>query len=697
MPTIFQNLNRVLSGEKAVQAQQLAKTTNIYSLGNQGAANDVIFTTTNQAEFEAKRLEAKQQRLMSMQFYKAGLDNSVRSVQEFTNVQMMYRDAQIMDTITPEIGAALDIFAEEACMIGSSGKMLNISSKSDRIKATLEDLFYNRLDLHVMLPMICRAMCKYGNEFMLLNIDKEMGVIGWMELPIFEIIRTENGATNPYQAIGSINQNGEIKNFSPHFLWQAKSGQLSFHNLQIAHFRIITDSTFLPYGVSLLHKARRSWRMLSMMEDMMLIYRLERSIERRVFKIFTGDIDEDDIPTYVQQVANQFKRTEIIDPDTGQIDLRKNFLSVDTDYFIPFRQEDRSSKIETLNAATNQTSMDDIEYMRGKMLAALRVPKAFLNFQDAQGKGQNLSFMDVRFSRMINRVQQALLMELTKVAITHLYLLGFKDEISNFTLTMHNPSSQVQMQELDMLTKKVQAMQQVLADPGNGIQIYSYHRALKEIMQMNDTEIAENLNEIRLERALAAELQNTTQIIKKTGIFDPTDRIYGDPTAKYDFSQSEEGGPGEGGPGAGGPPAGGMDLGGEEMDDLGAPGEEGDGDIGGAEESVDMDSAPAADAGVPLQEGRLPDVYFNAYMRKLLPEANIGVSIGRVKPVEDKFFINEELNSMAKQLDKLVEGIDLKDIEEEEANKPEPGSPEAMLLEDENKDKETPETILLGE
>ncbi len=665
MPTIFQNLSRVLNGDRNVpKSQPVSRTTNVYNLGSMSQGSDVIFSTTNKEEFEAKRLEARQQKLMSMQFYKAGLDNAARSVEEFTNVQMMYRDAQIMDTITPEIGAALDIYSEEACMIGSTGKMLIISSKSERIKAILEDLFYNRLNLHIMLPMICRGMCKCGNDFMLLNIDKEMGVIGWMELPIFEIIRTENGMTNPYQAIGSINQNGEIKTMSPQFLWQAKNGNLSFHNLQVAHFRIITDSTFLPYGVSLLHKARRSWRMLSMMEDMMLIYRLERSIERRVFKIFTGDIDEADIPTYVQQVANQFKRTEIIDPETGQIDLRKNFLSVDTDYFIPFRQEDRASKIETLNAATNQTSMDDIEYMRGKMLAALRVPKAFLNFQDTQGKGQNLSFMDVRFSRMINRVQQALLMELTKVAITHLYLLGFKDDITNFTLTMHNPSSQVQMQELDMLGKKVQTMQQVLADPGNGIQIYSYHRALKEIMQLSDTEIAENLNEIRLERALAAELENTTQIIKKTGIFDPTDRIYGDPNAKYDFSQNQEGG--EGGMG-GGPIGGDVDFGGEDVDELGAPGEESN-DVNGSEESVDMSNASNVDSGTPLQENRqrISRSHFDEYIKNLVPSASAGTSLGRVKLVEKSFLINEELNSMSKQLDKLLEGVSLEDIHDDE-------------------------------
>ena len=244
--------------------------------------------------------------------------------------------------------------------------------------------------------------------------------------------------------------------------------------------------------------------------------------------------------------------------------------------------------------------MDDIEYVRQHLLAALRVPKAFLNFTDpAQNKGQNLSIMDVRFSRMINRVQQSILMELNKIAMIHLLILGFTDEVTNFTLTMNNPSSQIEMQELDALAKRVQTAQTLLADPGNGIQIYSYHKVLKDVLHMSDSEIADNLNEIRLEHALAAELQLTSQVITKTGIFDPTDRIYGDPQAKYDYSAMEEGEGGPGGGMGGGPVGGGdMDMGGG-IDDLGGP--EG-GDVGGEEETMDMDSAPAADAGEPALE-----------------------------------------------------------------------------------------------
>lgn len=670
--TIFQTLSKVLGGGSGTITPKPIppKTVHTYNFNN-----DVLFTTKNKAEFEEKKLQAQQEKLLAMQWYKAGVDLAASSTESLTNLQMMYRDADLMEVSTPEIGTALEIVAEETCMIGSSGRMLNITSKSDRIKAILEDLFYNRLDLHVMLPMVVKDTAKYGNEFMMLNINAEDGVTGWRRLPVYEMQRLENGITNPYMAVGSITQVGEIHPDETKFMWVGKSVNIPYQNWQVAHFRLINDSTFLPYGCSWLHKARRSWRMLTMMEDMMLIYRLERSVERRVFKIYTGAIDDKDVPAYMQQVANQFKRTPIIDPQTGQIDLRKNFASVDSDFFIPFRSEETASKIEPLGSVQNPTAMDDIEYVRQHLLAALRVPKAFLNFTDpAQNKGQNLSIMDVRFSRMINRVQQSILMELNKIAMIHLLILGFTDEVTNFTLTMNNPSSQIEMQELDALAKRVQTAQTLLADPGNGIQIYSYHKVLKDVLHMSDSEIADNLNEIRLEHALAAELQLTSQVITKTGIFDPTDRIYGDPQAKYDYSAMEEGEGGPGGGMGGGPVGGGdMDMGGG-IDDLGGP--EG-GDVGGEEETMDMDSAPAADAGEPVSEarkkkgeiireilerGKPKNSFFDQYMKKITEsEDSEDTSLGRVDVVNENLLINEELTSVAKKLDVFLEGVDDED------------------------------------
>lgn len=671
--TIFQTLSKIMGGGTGRSPRQdsPSKTVHTYNIN---PADDIIFSTKDKDEFLKKKLEAKQERLLAMQWYKAGLELDTAASESLTNLQMMYRDAELMERTTPEIGTALEIVAEETCMIGSTGKMLNVASKSDRIKSILEDLFYNRLDLHISLPMVVKDTAKYGNEFMLLNINKESGITGWRRLPVYEIQRLENGISSPYSAIGSMQQLGdEIKPDDTKFLWVGKSDSSPFQNWQVAHFRLINDSTFLPYGVSWLHKARRSWRMLTMMEDMMLIYRLERSVERRVFKIYTGAIDDNDVPAYMQQVANQFKRTPIIDPQTGQIDLRKNFASIDSDFFIPFRSEDTASKIESLPSVQNPTSMDDIEYMKQHLLAALRVPKAFLNFTNGDGsKGQSLSLMDIRFSRMINRVQQAILMELNKIAIIHLTVLGFADEATNFSLTMNNPSSQIEMQELDALAKRVQTAQTLLADPGNGIQLYSYHRVLKEILHMSDSEIAENLNEIRLEKALASELQLTQQIIKKTGIFDPTDRIYGDPEAKYDYSQAEEGE--GGGPGGGGPMGGGMDMGGG-VDDLGGPD---GGDVGGEEESMDMGAAPEADAGEPVSESRkvkknlLKEIvinnkpeksYFDEYLNGIKKASrNEETDLGRVDIVDSNFMINEELDAMAKKLDKFIEEQGISDV-----------------------------------
>ena len=152
--------------------------------------------------------------------------------------------------------------------------------------------------------------------------------------------------------------------------------------------------------------------MLSMMEDAMLLYRLERSIERRIYKVNVGLIDDADVPGYLQDFMNNVKRAPIIDPQTGQIDLRKNFLDVSADYVIPVRNGQDPTDISTLQSAQNQTSMDDIEYMRDKIMAGLMVPKSYLNFQEAEGKGQNMSLMDIRFNRRINSGQQSILMEL---------------------------------------------------------------------------------------------------------------------------------------------------------------------------------------------------------------------------------------------------------------------------------------------
>lgn len=656
--TVFQNLDGALTGDWNFGNSQ--KHNNKYDLSD---PNKVLFKTTDKNEYEKKKLELQQNAWLKDRWLKANQDLSVQAFAGLNNVKLMYRDADLMDAF-PEIGAALDIYAEESVLTDSHGQVITVSSKSERIKAILEDLFVNRLDIQVMSQMIIRGMCKYGNQFMLLNIDNKNGVMGWRQLPVFNVERLENGITNPYggQAFTIPMNNKQDADTATRFVWTDETNtQVPFRNWQIAHFRLINNSMYLPYGVSALNSARRHWRLLSLMEDMMLIYRLERSIERRVYKIYVGAIDDADVQAYVEDIANNFKRTPIIDPMTGQIDLRKNIMSVDQDIFIPVRDPNAANPIETLPAAQNLTAIDDIKYIQNKVLTALRIPKTFLNFEDAAGNGQNLALMDVRFTRTINRIQQAFLMEMNKVASIHLYLLGFEDDLTNFTLSMTNPSTQAEQLEIDNITKKIGAIQTAVADPGGGIPIMSITRALKEIMKWSDKEIQENLEEIRLEKALANELQMTNAIIKRTGIFDTVDRIYGEPNAQY--PEQPQGGDeqGGGGPMGGGgapppPPMGGGDDFGSGLDSIGSPGSEEGGEIGGNEGEM-----PAADAasGGQEQNGMMEsNKKTTNLITELLSKSENNkkqVISQRPKVYNDAFLINEEFNDMINSLDKYLE------------------------------------------
>ena len=954
--TTFQNMSKIFNGAWNV-------SNGISNTEPTPQPNDVVYKTDDPAEYQSKMLELQQNKYLQNRWVRANQNLSMSAFAGLSNLKLMYRDADLMDSY-PEIGAALDIISEESVLTSGSrsGMVVNVSSKSDRIKSILEDLFVNRLNLQVTAQMVMRAMVKYGNQFMLLDIDKNLGVKGWRQLPVAEVERMENGIVNPYGGQNSISMapgNADDADMSTKFIWTNENGGTltPFRNWQIAHFRLLHNSMFLPYGClvgdtrvetefgykeikdieigdnvwtfnvdtqkrelacvtmhmnkgvkdvfevrtfhnqiegtsdhkllcydnnSLVYKeikdinvgdllvvdnsinkqekkydlvdriengfktekvrckeyvgkkttyditvsnknsnffangivthncsallaARRHFRMLALMEDMMLIYRLERSMERRVYKIFVGSLDDKDIPGFVEQIANQFKRAPIIDPLTGQLDLRKNILPVwrktpiplldgrtisieelakefdegktnyvysiqdkthkivpgkvvwcgknytaeqlykitldddsymvmageheiimrdgskkradevvagesvmpfyrkntkdeqvynphsgkyeythdlingsdkenvqeecdivgveksrkikcveiiegddvycmtvvgdngeedrhnfairtfnplkaslepinvsgcfvsncaSDDVFIPTRDMNMANPIETLAGAKNLDAIDDIKYIQKKVCAALRIPQSFLNFEEAQGDGKGLALMDVRFARTINRYQQAFLMELTKVATIHLYLLGFEDDLTNFSLTMNNPSTQAEQLELENLGKKIQTVRDAVSDPGNGIPAMSLQRALKEIMKWSDKDIKENFEEIRLEKALAAEYEKTAQIIKRTGIFDTVDRIYGEPGAEY---QEEQGGGQEGGPDGG--PMGGGGFGGG-LDDFGAPGGDEGLEVGGeegtepvqdmGEEQSGGNEAPASE-GIPME------------------------------------------------------------------------------------------------
>jgi len=1104
--TIFQRLNNIF-GPDGVNIQK--DKTNRYSI-----SNDVLLKTQDKAEYDVAKLQAQQNKYLGGTWRKVDNELFQKAVHYETTRIGSYSDFESME-FYPEISAALDIFMEESTTVNEKGRVLNIYSDSKRVKTILEDLFFNRLDIHTSLPMWTRNVCKYGDNFVFLNIDDKAGIIGCRQMPNFEIERREGDL---YSRLTNTNSASSEEEPKVKFIWRGRD--VEFNSWQIAHFRLLGDDRRLPYGTSVLEKARRIWKQLILSEDAMLIYRVTRAPERRVYKIYVGNIDDEDVPAYVDEIANRFKRMPIIDPQTGQIDLQYNQLANDQDFFIPVRSEDAPNPIDTLAGAcialdtriplldgrtlelneiinewdngnrdlwvyscdpqtgklapgmitwagetrnnaevikitldngeeiittpdhkwvhrtngfveakdlnigdslmpfykdtkkiksntnnyervwdsskqqwvfthrmvtnylnntniieeyvydkkytnknklvrhhkdynrfnnnpsnlvwmnvldhiklhqdviletiwanpkenkekirkgvntyisnlteeekklrgiqsklnsinsrdkakntylnnpnklnfdivrtknsrnywskgsskekqsikakelweseeyknkvfnkkqkltftntlynmffemfkqygkvdltlielnkseefmyeffstnksirssltnlneftrnhldkmikergfknyrewckitaeelgyknvrawryfinkekkilynhkiinieylenkmntgtitvdgdekyhnyhtfaiesgvfiknSNLDAIADIEYLQRKLFTALRVPKAFLGFEDPQGEGKNLALQDVRFARTINRIQQALIMELNKIAILHLFLLGLEDELDNFTLTLNNPSTQAEMLKLEHLQSKVNLYKDAVSDGGNGFGVMSMTKAKREILGWSDDEIKQDLLEQRLEKAASAEMENTPEVIKYTGTFDEVDRLYGDINiAKNVGGEGAEGGgdsSGSSGGGFGGGDVGGLDFGDEGGDDLDFGGDEGgdeggdDLDFGGDEGGDDLDfggdepteESVKKDENLLLEQMKKhnkvckKESEFDKLLESMKPKNN---KVERVKITDKNIKINKCINDMINDINNIID------------------------------------------
>ena len=476
-----------------------------------------LLKTPNKQEYEREKLQAQQTLYLGQQWQKIENNLYTQAVYyEPTRLAAFY-DYESME-YTPEISAALDIYGEESTTANEDGYILQIYSESKRIKSVLGDLFNNRLDISTNLPMWTRNTCKYGDNFVYLKLDPEKGVVGCQQLPNIEITRQERGMKMKPERNSTDTENDALK-----FLWQNKD--MVLNTWEMAHFRLLGDDRKLPYGTSMLEKARRIWKQLILSEDAMLVYRTSRAPERRVFKVFVGNMDDKDVEPYVQRVANKFKRDQVVDSNNGNVDLRMNQMAVDQNYFIPVRDANAPNPIDTLPGAQNLSEIADIEYIQKKLLTALRVPKAFLGFEEVVGDGKNLALQDIRFARTINRIQKSMIQELNKIAIIHLYLLGFEDELNNFTLGLTNPSTQADLLKVEQWQQKIQLYRDAVSDPGNGIQPVSSSWAKKHILGFSDEEIKLDLQQQRIEKAVGAELEKTPEPITKTGIFANIDKL----------------------------------------------------------------------------------------------------------------------------------------------------------------------------
>lgn len=503
-----------------------------------------LLKTTDKNEYENQKLQFQQTLYLNDTWKKIENNLYAQAVYYEPNRISAFYDYESME-YTPEISTALDIYAEESTTPNQDGYIIQVYSESKRIKNILSDLFNNNLDLNTNLQMWVRNMCKYGDNFVYLKLDPEKGVVGCNQLPNIEIERLERGMETR-----SVNSTADPKEKSLRFTWKNKD--LEFQTWEMAHFRLLGDDRKLPYGTSMLEKARRIWKQLVLAEDAMLIYRTSRAPERRVFKVYVGNMDDKDVEAYVQRVANKFKRDQVVDSKTGNVDLRFNQMAVDQDYFIPVRDTAQTMPIETLQGAANLSEIADIEYIQKKLLTALRIPKAYLGFEEPVGDGKNLSLLDIRFARTINKIQKSVIAELNKIAIIHLFLLGFDDELNNFVLGLTNPSKQADLLMIEVWKERVALYKELVTEIQNSLAPTSATWAKKHIFQFSDEEIKLDIQQQRLERAVAAELTNTATIITHTGLFDKVDELY---KTKSGTTQTAgaAGAPPEGGP-AGGPP-----------------------------------------------------------------------------------------------------------------------------------------------
>tara|TARA_R100001460_G_scaffold86873_2_gene128325 strand:+ start:2969 stop:4876 length:1908 start_codon:yes stop_codon:yes gene_type:complete len=374
--------------------------------------------------------------------YHNPFSSQTNQVLQDRNKQVRYTDFEQME-YTPEIASALDIYADEITTSTLFNPIVGVDCHNREIRNILEVLLYSVLNVDANLFGWARSTCKYGDYYLYLDIDDKLGITNVIPLPVREMERIEGtDPTNPNYV---------------QFYWLNAEGNtgVTFENWQVSHFRIIGSDKYVPYGTSVLEPARRIWRQLTLLEDAMMAYRIVRSPERRVFYIDVGNIPAEDVEQYVEQVKTQMKRNQVVDADSGRVDLRYNAMSIDEDFYIPVRGAANNTRIETLAGGQFTGDIEDVQYLRDKLFSALKVPKAYLAQSDAMEDKTTLSQKDVRFARTIQRLQRVIVAELEKMCIIHLYTLGFRDkDLLSFSLHLNNPSKIAELQELEHLRTK---------------------------------------------------------------------------------------------------------------------------------------------------------------------------------------------------------------------------------------------------
>jgi hypothetical protein len=381
---------------------------------------------------------------------------------------MVYSDYDNMD-YDAIVASALDIISDESTLKNDMGEVLHIKSSNEDVQQILYNLFYDVLNIEFNLWSWIRQMCKYGDFFLKLEIAEKYGVYNVIPYTAFHIERQENyDHEHPNAVRFRYSPEGIYAGGSGYYgtpvLGQYQENQpgLYFDNYEMAHFRLLTDVNYLPYGRSYLEPARRIFKQYVLMEDAMLIHRISRSPDRRIFYINVGSIPPNEVETFMQKTISTMKRTPLMDNQSGEYNLKYNMQNMLEDFYIPIRGNDTTTKIDT-TPGLQYDGINDVTYLRDKLFAALKVPKAFMGYEkDLTGKA-TLAAEDIRFARTIDRIQRIVLSELYKIALVHLYSQGFTgEELTNFELDLTTPSIIYDQEKIALLTQKVELARNIM-------------------------------------------------------------------------------------------------------------------------------------------------------------------------------------------------------------------------------------------
>ena len=418
----------------------------------------------------------------------------------------LYSDYDIMDQ-DAIVASALDIIADESTLKNDMGEVLQIKSSDEEIQKILYNLFYDVLNIEFNLWSWTRQMCKYGDFFLKLEISEKFGVFNVIPYAAYHIQRQENfDPENPTKVVFNYNPDGFFGGNSSgyyHTPNQQNQNVIEFDNYEIAHFRLLSDMNYLPYGRSYLEPGRKLFKQYMMMEDAMLIHRIARAPEKRVFYINVGSIPPNEVENFMQKTISTMKRTPLMDEQTGEYNLKYNMQNLMEDFYIPIRGNDQATKIDTTKGL-DYDGIQDVEYLRNKLFAALKVPKAFLGYdENLQGKA-TLAAEDIRFGRTIDRIQRIILSELYKIALVHLYSQGYKDEqMTNFELDLTTPSIIYDQEKIALLKEKVDLASQMMENkmfPTDWIYENVFHFSEDEYEEYRDLIVQDQKRRFRLQQ-----------------------------------------------------------------------------------------------------------------------------------------------------------------------------------------------------